>query len=121
MQSFKAYLTKSLKEMKSLIIDDDLDSDTYAHYHVIYKDKTGIMFSDSEGIDPKLIKLRNIAFIEIHTGDDWSDNVNEYIDIEYADMTSEEIHEFDKNREAKINEYLKNEYGFTMERVDYLN
>ena len=119
--NFKTYLTKSLKEMKNLILVNDLDTDTYAHYHIIYKDKTGIRFNDTEGIDPKLIKLRGIAFIEIHTGDDWQDNVNENINIEYANMTQEKIHEFDINREAKINEYLKNEYGFTMERVDYLN
>lgn len=104
MQDLKYSLKSSMLNMKSGEGDEDNT------YHIIYKDGTGIIFKESECEYLKLIKLNNIAYIDLQTGCGHYNSIHGETFEMYSEMSAFEIEEFETFIENCIDREL-NKYG----------
>jgi DNA replication protein DnaD len=108
-------LKESLKSSFELMSINEGSEDCI--YTILYKDGTGIVFSEAETEYQKLIKLNNIIYIELQTGDGHYNSIHGETFEKYSDMTKAEIEEFDIFIENCINVKLS-EYGLQYYRIE---
>lgn len=86
-------LKESLKSSLELMRIDEGDEDNT--YHIIYKNGTGIIFKESESEYVKLVKLNNIAYMDLQTDCGHYNSIHGETFENYSEMSESEIEEFE--------------------------